>query len=401
MRSRRIDKRILRYDMCVGCGLCSSVFGKEQCEMHLSSDGFYRPLFKKEVDGDMLRNICPGISIHAKTSSGVWGTIQSVVEGWAADEVLRHKAASGGVCSALAIYLLESKKADAILHVGVREDSYLYNELVISRSKEDVFRHAQSRYAPALSLENIKQILDQTTEKYALIGKPCDIAGIKNLIQMYPQYEDRFVLFISIFCAGMPSYNATIETYKKSGRQESPKLLKYRGDGWPGFFHAVWADGYEYKLSYNESWGKILGRQLCFRCKVCPDGIGMLADVAVGDSWNTKDGYPDFTEAAGRNFVFVRTKRGQEAMACAKENNYLIYNRLDVEKIKSMQFYQYERRRFVGWKLLPVLVATRGLISFTGLDIIRQARKVNMLRGISNMKGSFVRLLKAMRRLEP
>ncbi len=59
--------------------------------------------------------------------------------------------------------------------------------------------------------------------------------------------------------------------------------LKYRGDGWPDYFHAVWQDGSEFKLTNNKSCGKVLGRQVGFRCKICPDGVGMLADIAVGD----------------------------------------------------------------------------------------------------------------------
>lgn len=110
----------------------------------------------------------------------------------------------------------------------------------------------------------------------------------------------------------MPSYNASIKAWKLSGKEQEPVSLKYRGDGWPGYFTVKWADNTDFKLDYNESWGKVLGRELGFRCKICPDGIGMLADIAVGDSWNTKNGYPDFTEGAGKSFVMVRTALGSE-----------------------------------------------------------------------------------------
>lgn len=89
------------------------------------------------------------------------------------------------------------------------------------------------------------------------------------------------------------------------------------GEVWPGNFCAKFENGDKYEVSYNDSWGKILGKSLGFRCKICPDGIGMLADVAVGDSWNTKDGYPDFTESDGKCFCMIRTDKGQQIMNAA------------------------------------------------------------------------------------
>ncbi|MCH5327776.1 MAG: Coenzyme F420 hydrogenase/dehydrogenase, beta subunit C-terminal domain [Coprobacter sp.] len=358
------------------------------------SKGFYYPKLNKDVNDGIIKKICPGITIHGNGHHGIWGNVVEVVEGWSASPDIRYKAASGGVVTSLAIYLLETRKVDAVLQVGVRRDSYIYNELQVSKCKEDVLRNAQSRYAPALTLYNIKELLDNSDEKYAFIGKPCDIAGIKNLCKEYPQYNNRFELFISIFCAGMPSYEATAKTWRLSGRKDEPCQLKYRGDGWPGNFKATWADGETFELSYNDSWGKILGRNVCFRCKICPDGIGLLADIAVGDSWNTKDGYPDFTEEDGRCFVFIRSRKGSDLLSEARDKEYLKYHKLPIDKIQEMQPYQYERRKFVWWRLLPIYLISPRLLQYGGLGLFRQAVNGNIVVGIKNFKGASKRYLK-------
>jgi coenzyme F420 hydrogenase subunit beta len=54
-----------------------------------------------------------------------------------------------------------------------------------------------------------------------------------------------------------------------------------------------------------------------FRCKICPDAIGELADIACPDSWNMVDGAPVHDEAPGANLFIARTKRGQELVAAA------------------------------------------------------------------------------------
>lgn len=390
-----ITNKIIKDHLCVGCGLCASVIGQDSCRMVLTDRGFYQPQLKDGLDDSVIKKLCPGIRVHSKKHSGVWGNVLRVSEGWAKDAEIRYKAASGGVVTSLALYLIESKLVDAILHVGVKDGSYLYNELKVSRNRQDVINNAQSRYAPALTLSNIMQIMDSTSDVFAFIGKPCDIAGVKNLISIYPQYDSRFRLFISIFCAGMPSYRATEKTWKQSGKETPPVSLSYRGEGWPGFFKARWEDGSEYKLSYNESWGKILGRDLGFRCKICPDGIGMLSDISVGDSWSTKNGYPDFTEKDGRCFVMVRTERGEKVFSDAEKCNYVVSQPLDINKIQEIQPYQYLRRKTVGWRILPVQIVSFGILDFKGLDYAKQALKSNYIEGIKNMRGTVIRMIKA------
>lgn len=382
----------------MGCGLCESI-DKQNCKMVLNGKGFYEPQFKDEtkIKNNQIKACCPAITIRSnskKNNRSIWGNVVEVANAWAKDETIRKSSSSGGVTSALAIYLLEKKKVDAILHVGVDDDTYLYNSLHISRTREDVLKYNSSRYAPAAVFNNILQILESTTETFAFIGKPCDIAGIRNLLGRYPEFKDRVKFFLAIFCAGMPNYEASKKAIATFGRNDEPVRLQYRGDGWPGYFTATYNDGSSCKMTYNDSWGKILGRELGFRCKICPDGIGMLADIASGDSWNTKDGYPDFTESDGRNFCFIRTKQGQQLFDEAEKFGYIQTEMLDVSEVKDMQRYQYERRHMVGWRIAAVQMLTFGILNFKGLGYVNTALSADFMQGMKDMIGTMKRLLK-------
>lgn len=390
-----IDK-IIKHGLCLGCGLCETISTREKCEMKLNDDGFYEPQFKNKISTEQTNLIlksCPGIHVESQHNSGVWGSIKQISEAWSADSLIRKKASSGGVISTLAIYLLDSQKVDCILQVGVRDDSYLYNTLRVSRTREDILRNAASRYSPALIFNKIIEILDSSNEKYAFIGKPCDIAGIKNFIIEFPQYKNRIIYFLAIFCAGMPSYNGTKELLNISGSTESPLFLKYRGDGWPGFFEAKYKDKPTFKMSYDDSWGKVLNRYLNFRCKICPDGIGLLADIAVGDSWNTKNGYPDFEERDGRSFVMLRTDNGLNLFEDAIHNQKIISQNLDISKISEMQNYQYKRRLMSGYRILPVYFFTGMILNFKGLGILKLMLQTNKVKGLKESYGTLKRLL--------
>jgi coenzyme F420 hydrogenase subunit beta len=388
--------RIKKYDLCLGCGLCESVLGNKKCELILNEKGFYVPTMYSQLtkqENRLIKSLCPGIHVESSMNNGPWGSILQINEAWSTNEAIRFKAASGGVITSLAIFLLENKCVDAILHVGVKKDSYLYNELKISRSRDEIIDNAQSRYAPALIFNSIKQILDSTNEIFAFIGKPCDIAALKNFLRLYPHYKGRVKYCFSIFCAGMPSYKATEKVWKLSGKNEEPISLRYRGEGWPGNFCAKFSDGTTFQVSYNDSWGKVLGRNLGFRCKICPDGIGMLADIAVGDSWNTKNGYPDFTESKGRSFCMIRNASGLEIFQKAVSLGYICSRDLGIDRIKELQPYQYERRKIQGFRLLPVQLITRRLLNFKGLGIYTLALKYNLNKGIRESYGTLRRLI--------
>ena len=102
-----------------------------------------------------------GIVVHSQvTNQSIWGNVKIVANAWASDSEIRKSSSSGGVTSALAISLLETKKVDAVLHVGVEEGTYLYNRLYASTTKEDILSRNASRYAPAAIFNNIIELLE-------------------------------------------------------------------------------------------------------------------------------------------------------------------------------------------------------------------------------------------------
>lgn len=387
---KRINK-IINSGLCLGCGLCESISTSDKCEMKLDDNGFYYPSFKKRLTEQEKKSIllcCPAINVNGTGEKKVWGEVKLVSESWANDFALRKAASSGGVISALAIHLLKTKKVDGILHVGLKKDSYIYNELKISKTADDVILNIGSRYAPSLVLGRIKQILDKTTDIFAFIGKPCDIAGIKNLVEVNPEYNNRIVFYIGIFCAGMPSLNGTKKMIKFANTEEAPVSLKYRGDGWPGYFEVNYKNSPTFKLSYNESWRTVLSKYVGFRCRICPDGIGLLADIVVGDSWSTKDGFADFEERDGRSFVLIRTSKGDGLFEDAVANSEIQSNPLELGMIKQMQQYQHKRRMLVGYRLIPVQILTGFILNFRRLGIWNLMLKANPKSGLLNMIGT-------------
>lgn len=366
-------QKIVRSSLCLGCGLCEVLAKRDTVSMHLAENGFYEPVMTKKMPSAVaaeLNQLCPGIRINCIDTSGSFcGKIEGVYEGWANDPVIRKRGSSGGTITALASHLLESKQVTGVLQVGTKKGHYMYNELKISRTVQEVCACSSSRYAPSLMFDRMDEILNCPGEEYLFIGKPCDVMTLREYTASHPELQSCVKYWISLVCAGMPSYNATQKLVDQAKDGSPVVSLRYRGDGWPGDFKVQFNSGNTYRCSYNDSWGKVLGRDVRFRCKICPDGIGQYADIVVGDAWHTKNGYPDFTEQEGKSFLLLRTKEGVEVIENAQKANIVSLISLDINNLKQMQPYQYHRLQTTFYKLIPAYLITNGLLRIRNLRL--------------------------------
>ena len=88
--------------------------------MRINNRGFYEPHDFSDKNYVVMKKLCPGIYLNnlIPGNTTVWGNVESVYNAWAADERIRKLSDSGGVTTALAVYLLESGKVDGVLHIG-------------------------------------------------------------------------------------------------------------------------------------------------------------------------------------------------------------------------------------------------------------------------------------------
>lgn len=330
--------------------------------MKMSAAGYLRPLVLKPLPASATTEIaqtCPGVKLEhpagIKSYHSIWGPLVSVQTGHAMDPELRYRGSSGGVISALAVHLLTTGKVNFVAQIAGSQRDPLANELQVSRTRDDVIRAAGSRYAPSAPLQRLRELL-ATGERFAFIGKPCDIAALRQYAEVNTDIKQQVPYLISFMCAGIPSVKGTYEVIDKLGADKTKLVgFRYRGDGWPGMTRAVQSDGRSFEMDYSTSWGSILNRHLQFRCKICPDGMGEFADVVCGDAWFGKDGYPDFAEREGRSLLLARTSLGAELAAAAIQDRAILTADLAIDRIADMQPYQVSRKRLV----LGRTIATR------------------------------------------
>lgn len=392
--------------LCAGCGLCAGIagHGTSPIVMEVSSEGYMRPNAVDPIPpalAETIDAVCPGANIrHDATTVGadyhpVWGPLVEARLGWSTDEELRRNASSGGGLSGILVHLLASGAIDYVVQTAVAQDSPVRNAMVISTGRDDVFHAAGSRYAPSSPLADIGARLD-APGRFAFVGKPCDVAGLRQLARRDPRVNQKVPVMIAFMCAGVPSYGGTSALLTAMGVQDESRVasFRYRGDGWPGFATARLDDGTAFTMDYDTSWGRILNRHLQFRCKICPDGVGEFADIVCADGWYCDaDGNPLFDEREGRSIMLTRTLRGEAIVGEAITSGAIASEPLSLRSLNHMQPFQARRKGMVLPRLAAMMLTGRERPRFINLALGRNARMLGAKEILRSFAGTFRRLL--------
>jgi coenzyme F420 hydrogenase subunit beta len=394
---------VTEANLCAGCGICEAISGHENVQMAIDHEGFYRPQVHHADPGawQVIKEVCPGIVVrqdenrNASEGERLWGPVRLARVGHSTDETIRWQASSGGALSAILIYLLETGKVDYVVQVGAHESDPFLTSVYTSRTREQVLDRAGSRYTPTAPLVGLAELLEAQQAQCAFVGKPCDIAALRAYGKLNPKVGQRIIFLLSFFCAGVPTLFATFDLVRALGlSKDEVKQFRYRGFGWPGRATAIDGEGREHSMSYEDSWGKILGPRLQFRCKVCPDGIGELADVTMGDAWHTRERQPVFEEKPGQSLILARTIRGAQLLKQAESAGYLNTRDLKLEELQFVQPYQKTRRQAIAPRLLAMRLMGHPVPSFEGFYLAENAREAGFFIFSRQLAGMLRRLVK-------
>jgi coenzyme F420 hydrogenase subunit beta len=312
--------------------------------------------------------------------------------GHSADPALRLAASTGGALSALLVHLIETGEVDEVLQTGADPALPIANRSTCSRTPAEVLANAGSRYAPSAPLADLEPLL-ASERRFAFVGKPCDVAGLRALAARDSRVEERFPYVLSFFCAGVPSLSGAREVLAHLGVAEADLSgFRYRGDGWPGHATATRRDGRKARMSYADSWGGILSRHVQFRCKICPDGTGGFADVVCADAWETDEkGYPVFAERDGVSLVVARTARGMALVRSAASASALVLSPFDPAALTAIQPGQTQKRRYLLARLLALVLLRRPVPRYRGFHLVRNARHAGLRANLRNLLGTLRR----------
>ncbi len=349
---------ITNNGLCIGCGLCQSILGKEKISIEMTDKGRLEP---REInplsneDLDKVKKICPGVIVEGLPKKDVsndskfdtlWGYYNSLFYAWSTDEQIRFQSSTGGLLNGLSLYLLESKKVDFILHTAGDPEQPMRSIPRFSYTKQELLScESRSRYGPASPLSKFNEALD-TKKNFAFVGKPCDISAIRQLSKTDERVNKQCKFLLTLVCGGSTEFTKSQDFIKSFNvKEEELETFRYRGFGNPGRMYIKTKDGREHDREYNSFWGEESTWRVHFRCKICPDAIGESADIAALDTW--RGGSPK-EEDEGYNAAIVRTQKGNDLLKEAIKAGYIQKgSNLTITDINDFQPHQVSKKKAV------------------------------------------------------
>jgi coenzyme F420 hydrogenase subunit beta len=364
------------------CGTCAAV-----CPTHAITLGWdvatgYRVVIDpgRCTDCGICLEACPGPGLDFR--AGAWwrernagaagrdflGPWRRLWFGWAADPVVRHAGASGGVATALLTGLLEERLADAVLAVGMSDEDPLRAVGVVCRSPAEVASCRGSKYDVVAVNTLLRTALDEPG-RYVLVGLPCHIQGLRLAQRRSRRLRERVVLTLGIFCGLTAEPRATeVATLQAGLNPADLASVSYRGPGWPGGMRLATRDGRVRWRDYPEYYDRFVAAHTPPRCRVCPDALAELADISVGDAWLER-----FEGSDGVSDIIVRTPAGERA-AAAVAGRLRIEDATPEEMVASQSETYRVKRDVLRGRLALRAAARRSIPAYAGLGLRAGAR---------------------------
>jgi coenzyme F420 hydrogenase subunit beta len=375
---------IIKQNICSGCGTCYSICPLGAITLQIDkSNGIYLPVINEHVCNHcgICLKVCPGTGIeHSEfkddgTENRLIGNYLNCYVGFATNVNIRFRAASGGLVTGLLKFAKEKGLIDAALTTRFKDEKPLEPEPFIASTINEMLESRGSKYCPVAANICLKEIIeDERDTKYAVIGLPCHIEGLRKAEIIKPYLKNKINYRFGLFCHHGVSFRGTEFLLKKLKiRKEGIRHFQYRGDGWPGGIKIELEEDRFYSLLLPVYWSSVFGLYLYTpqACMFCSDAMSELADLSFGDAW-----LPEYhQDNLGRSIVISRTPAGESLLKKAINAGAIYLEALSLEKlIESQHSILYFKKR--GLKARQILSkrsateVTDTLIKTDPLDLI-------------------------------
>jgi coenzyme F420 hydrogenase subunit beta len=258
---------------CSSCGLCEKV-----C-----------PILNLEGPKDQFESI----------STGVY---------YAVDRTIFDASSSGGATGGILQYLFEHDRIDCAIVTGI---SGIHAVATVIRDVDEISAIQGSKYQP-VALNAALRMLEKG-DRFALVGLPCHINGLRRLARYNRTLEEGLVVAIGIYCTIGRSMFSTLAALNDI--KETRGDLCYRYGDYPGNFGFV-QDKKFIQLSTVQHFLEQFDFLFYPRgCHYCDDLYNVHADISIGDTWGL---------GCGKSaIVMARTEIGEETVTNSRISGML------------------------------------------------------------------------------
>lgn len=323
-----LNKKVVESKLCCCCGSCSAVCPSGVVNLIPSEDGTYIPRIIGECDNcGLCLRACP--VLRPKIPDVIFGSVLRCYIGYSNDEKLRWMASSGGVTTAMLLFLLERGSIDGALVATDRAGKPTSFQWKLIKDKDGILRALGSKYCPVKPKFRLKDIL-AIQGKIAVVGLPCHIWAFRRLESLIPELKKKVFIHLGLLCGKRPNVYATIYFLRKviGVHEEEVEHLSYRGRGWPGTLLAETKDGRRHTALYKK-WVEFsyYPHFIPVSCALCYDLLNREADISLGDAWGLAK------DAIGTSVILIRNQLGENVVKSLIEHGVITAREVSLDEV--------------------------------------------------------------------
>jgi len=351
-------RKIKSAELCTGCGTCAGICPNSAIKMIVNSKGVYIPQIdnSKCITCGKCLSICPGYSVDFKglnveifgsePDNPLIGNYLNCYLTHSTNNDIRYNSTSGGLITQLLIFALENGFIDGALVTKMGDTHPLKPQPFIARTVTEIIKASKSKYCPVPLNLMLREILrTKDNEKFAIVGLPCHIQGIRKAERINNILKKKVVLHFGLFCNHTPTFLATEFIFRQIGFSKNDiSKLDYRGEGWPGGMSINLKNGNKIFVPHFSPiyWG--VAFNLFFfptYCTLCSDKLCELADISYGDAW-----LPELAnDKLGTSLIITRTKRGEKILHKAFDVGVVYLKKVSIDTVLQSQGICAVKRR--------------------------------------------------------
>ncbi|MCO5264343.1 MAG: Coenzyme F420 hydrogenase/dehydrogenase, beta subunit C-terminal domain [Lentimicrobium sp.] len=355
MSARSIDilKSIMKSDLCNRCGSCVGL--SEGKIVFVDREGDFRPVIKEVPDEAMsarILNACAGKEFsfpeyrkhfYAETPSfhTYTGPYNGIFIAHSTNETIRKTGASGGMISAILIWMLKRGWIDGAVVTGMSKEKPWLAQSFIATSPDEILEAAQSKYI----ITSVNEILPEIAAfkgKLAYVGLPGQIQSIRKLQHAGDSTVANIKYIFGPFY-GNTLHFSSVRSFLKSYRIKdytNISKLYFRYGEWPGNMRVEMTDGRAVELPKFHA-NYLIPFHILKNSLLCTDLSNEFTDISGGDAWA-----PVYEERGkGFSMVISRSDTGKEILLQMEKEGLIALTPISIDEAITMHSHGYDLKK--------------------------------------------------------
>lgn len=352
MRKPENIQDVIRHDLCNRCGSCVGLSGGKI--VFSDRTGSYLPVIREPLDGStsqLVWEACSGkgfdfpkqrVSVFGDPEGHPFiGHYKKIYIGNSTDPEIRLNAASGGIISAVLIWLLGKKMINGAVVLGMSENEPWLAQPFIATTKEEILKAAQSKYIISPVNEILPEI-GQFDGTLAYVGLPGQVQSVRLLQQAgHPSVRNIRYIF-GPFYGNTLHFSSVISFLHSFGIKDHTQIRKlyFRYGEWPGKMRVELKDGRVFELPKFHA-NYLIPFHILKNSLLCTDLTNEYTDISGGDAWA-----PVYEERGkGFSMVISRSEAGEDILRQMISEGWLELSPVGEQEAVEMHSHGYDLKK--------------------------------------------------------